>query len=75
MVLLCFLAVSGSLDEFFEMLTLGQLGYHPKPCGIFNIAGYYDYLLKFLDHSVEQGFVKSIHRNMIIVEHSHLIDY
>lgn len=60
----------GSLDEFFEMLTLGQLGYHPKPCGILNVAGYYDYLLKFLDHAVSQGFLNQSHRNMIVVEES-----
>lgn len=60
----------GSLDEFFEMLTLAQLGYHPKPCGILNVSGYYDYLLKFLDHAVSQGFLKEIHRNMVIVDQS-----
>lgn len=57
----------GSLDEFFEMFTWGQLGYHTKPCGILNTDGYYDNLLKFLDHSVLQGFLKQSHRNMIIV--------
>lgn len=60
----------GSLDEFFEMLTLGQLGHHLKPCGILNISGYYDQLLSFLDHAVTQGFLKQIHRNMIIVDQS-----
>jgi uncharacterized protein (TIGR00730 family) len=60
----------GSLDEFFEMFTWGQLGYHTKPCGILNIAGYYDHLLKFLDNAVSQGFLKQVHRNMIIVDQS-----
>lgn len=58
----------GSLDEFFEMLTLGQLGHHPKPCGILNTNGYFDYLLKFLDHAVSQGFLKQVYRNMILVD-------
>ncbi|MBA3537795.1 MAG: TIGR00730 family Rossman fold protein, partial [Tatlockia sp.] len=60
----------GSLDEFFEMFTWGQLGHHAKPCGILNIAGYYDYLLKFLDNAVLQGFLKQVHRDMIIVDQS-----
>src|SRR5579862_5553391 len=53
----------GSLDEFFETLTWAQLGYHSKPCGILNVCNYYNYLLKFLDHAVEQGFIKQVHRN------------
>ncbi len=52
------------------MLTLAQLGYHPKPSGILNISGYYDHLLKFLDHAVSQGFVKKVHRHMIKVSES-----
>lgn len=58
----------GSLDEFFEMFTLAQLGYHLKPCGILNPCGYYDYLLKFLDHAVDQGFLHDAHRHMILVD-------
>ena len=60
----------GSLDEFFEVFTLGQLGYHLKPFGILNVNGYYDHLLRFLDHAVTQGFLKQIHRNMIIIDES-----
>lgn len=59
---------SGSLDEFFEMHTLAQLSYHQKPCAILNVAGYYDHLLQFLDHAIDQGFIKAIHREMILVE-------
>lgn len=58
----------GSLDEFFEVFTLAQLGYHTKPCGILNTDGYYNHLLKFLDEAVLQGFLKPSHRNMIIVD-------
>ncbi len=61
---------AGSLDEFFEMVTWAQLGFHSKPCGILNIGNYYDSLLTFLDHVVEKGFMKLTHRNMIIVENS-----
>ncbi|HHL3493430.1 TPA: TIGR00730 family Rossman fold protein [Legionella pneumophila] len=61
---------SGSLDEFFEMFTLVQLGYHKKPCCILNASGYYDYLLQFLDHAVNQGFLPPNHRDMIIIDQS-----
>lgn len=60
---------AGSLDEFFDVMTLSQLGFHQKPCGILNVAGYYDGLLQFLDHTVSQGFLKTPHRDMIIVDH------
>lgn len=59
----------GSLDEFFEMYTWGQLGYHTKPCGILNVDGYYDSLFQFLDHVVAEGFLKLTHRDMILVDH------
>lgn len=59
---------AGSLDEFFEMYTLAQLGYHAKPCSILNMNNYYDHLLTFLDHAVDQGFMKQAYRNMIIIE-------
>ncbi|MBA2656458.1 MAG: TIGR00730 family Rossman fold protein [Tatlockia sp.] len=58
----------GSLEEFFEVLTLAQLGYHKKPCGILNGGGYYDYLLEFLNTAAKQGFIKTAHRKMILVE-------
>jgi len=49
------------------VLTWAQLGIHQKPCGILNVAKYYDRLLEFLDHAVEQRFVKDVHRSLIIV--------
>lgn len=59
---------SGSLDEFFEVHTTAQLNYHHKPCGILNLAGYYDLLLQFLDQAVVNGFLKATHRDIILVE-------
>ena len=56
----------GTLDEMFEMLTWGQLGYHPKPCGFLNVADYYGALFAFLDNCVEARFVTRVHRDMII---------
>ena len=58
----------GTLEEFFEMWTWAQLGMHRKPCALFNAAGYYDALLDFLDRSVEEKFVRPVHRQMVIVE-------
>ncbi|MGH9694577.1 MAG: TIGR00730 family Rossman fold protein [Bryobacteraceae bacterium] len=58
----------GTLDEFCEVLTWAQLGIHAKPCGILNVNGYYDGLLALFDHAVDEGFLKAIHRDMIVVE-------
>ena len=58
----------GTLEEFFETWTWGQLGMHAKPCGLLNVAGYFDPLLAFLDRSVEEKFVRDVHRSMVIVE-------
>ncbi len=55
----------GTFDEFFEILTWAQLGLHAKPCGLLNINHYYDHLLAFLDHSVNEMFVHQPHRDMI----------
>jgi uncharacterized protein (TIGR00730 family) len=58
----------GTLEEFFETWTWGQLGMHAKPCALLNIAGYFDPLLEFLDRSVQEKFVRDVHRAMVIVE-------
>jgi uncharacterized protein (TIGR00730 family) len=47
----------GTFEELFEIWTWRQLGYHDKPVGILNVAGYYAGLLEFLDHSVREGFM------------------
>src|SRR3990167_2269062 len=60
----------GSFEEFFEIFTWRKLGYHSKPCGILNTNGYYDHLLKFLDHVSDQGFLKKADRQLIIEHHS-----
>ncbi len=56
----------GTFEEFFEALTWQQLGIHTKPCGFLNISGYYDDLLKFLDHAVEEMFIHKPHNDMIL---------
>lgn len=55
----------GTLEEIFEMLTWVQLGLHKKPCGFLNVKGYYDHLVQFLDHTVQEGFVWSDQREGI----------
>lgn len=56
----------GTLEELFEILTWAQLGLHHKPVGILNVAGYYDALVAFVDHTVEAGFVRPQHRELFV---------
>ena len=58
----------GTLDELFEMMACSQLGFQDKPCGLLNVAGYYDRLLEFLDDMVEQDFVSRDTRDQLLVE-------
>ena len=48
----------GSFDEFFEILTLKQLGQHEKPIVIYNIDGYFDAMLAMLEKAMETGFLR-----------------
>jgi uncharacterized protein (TIGR00730 family) len=57
----------GTGDEFFEILSWAQLGLHAKPIGLLNVTGYFDALLAWLDHTVQEGFVKPIHRRLLLV--------
>lgn len=59
---------TGTLEEFFEVLTWAQLGEHHKPCGLLDFAGYFEPLLAVFDHMVERGFLKEQHRKMLLVE-------
>lgn len=58
----------GTLDELFEVLSWSQLGLHGKPCGLLNVAGYFDSLLAFLDRAVAEGLVAAEHRSALWVE-------
>ena len=58
----------GTMEELFEVLSWAQLGLHEKPCALLNVMGYYDPLLRFLDHGVEQDFIKPKHRELLIEE-------
>ncbi|MES2527494.1 MAG: TIGR00730 family Rossman fold protein [Bdellovibrionota bacterium] len=55
----------GTMDELFEILTWRQLGFHNKPIALMNINGYFDHLLTFLDHTVNQGLVKPKDRSLV----------
>ncbi len=58
----------GTFEEIFEILTWAQLGIHEKPCGLLNIANYYDHLALFLQHAMDEHFVREAYKAMIIVE-------
>ncbi|MES2911159.1 MAG: TIGR00730 family Rossman fold protein [Pseudomonadota bacterium] len=55
----------GTLEEFFEVWTWRQLGYHDKPVGLLNLDGYYDSLLVFLRSSVAAGFMSDALMDLI----------
>lgn len=58
----------GTLEELFEVWTWGQLGYHAKPLGLLEVDGFYRRLGDFLDHMVEERFVRSAHRDMLQID-------
>ncbi len=57
----------GTFEELFEILTWAQLGFHNKPIGLLNINGYYDHLLRFLNHAVDEGLLRQQHRKLLRV--------
>ena len=57
----------GTGDELFEILTWAQLGFHARPIGLLNTAGYFDPLLAWLDHIVREDFLRPKHRNLVLV--------
>lgn len=62
----------GTFDELFEMLTWLQLGLHTKPIGLLNFNGFFDLLLKQLDHMVEKGFLRPSNRDLILVKEDYI---
>jgi uncharacterized protein (TIGR00730 family) len=58
----------GTLEEIFEIWTWAQLGEHEKPCALLNTDNYYAPLLSFLDKVVGEGFLKPVHREMLLVD-------
>jgi uncharacterized protein (TIGR00730 family) len=58
----------GTWEEFYEMLTWSQLGLHRKACAVLNVNGYYDPLLAMADRAVEAGFVRAVHREILLAD-------
>ena len=58
----------GTFEEFFEVVTWSQLRLHRKLTGLLNVGGYYDPLVRLVDHAVQEGFIKPKHRELLVVE-------
>lgn len=58
----------GTLEEIIEVFTWAQLSFHSKPCALFNLCGYYDGLSVFLDHAVNEQFIKKEHRSLLLID-------
>ena len=56
----------GTFEELFEILTWAQLGFHHKPVGLLNVAGYFDPLLKLCDQAVTEGFLRADNRSLLM---------
>jgi len=56
----------GTFEEFFEVYTLQQMGFHSKPCGLLNVNNFYNPLTSMLDKTEEEGFLKSPYRESIL---------
>ncbi len=68
---------AGTFDEFFEIYTLKQLGRHQKPIIIYNVFGYYDKLLEFLQVSVKENFISPTSLSLfeVINDEKEVLDY
>jgi len=58
----------GTLDELFEIFTWQQLGLHANPIGLLNINGFYDHLIRHIEHMTQEGFLKPYHRDRILID-------
>lgn len=59
---------AGTLEEWFEVFTWSQLGYHYKPCSFLNVNNFYQPLLQMMKHTVDQGFMRPAYQDLIISE-------
>ena len=58
----------GTFEEFCEAVTWTQLGLHRKPCGLLNVAGYYDPLVALFDRAVSDGFIRAENRGIVVTD-------
>jgi len=59
---------TGTMDELWEALSWAQIGYHAKPVGLLNTAGYYDHLIAFYAKMGEVGFLRAQHQGILLVD-------
>jgi uncharacterized protein (TIGR00730 family) len=59
---------AGTLEELFEVFTWAQLGYHQKAVAVLNIDGFYDPLIKLLEHTVEEGFMRQTYFDILQID-------
>ena len=58
----------GTMDELWEAISWSQLGYHSKPVGVLNVAGFYDQLVAFNRHMIDVGFIREAHAGIMLVD-------
>jgi uncharacterized protein (TIGR00730 family) len=58
----------GTMDELWEAISWSQLGYHNKPVGVLNIAGFFDQLVAFNAHMIDTGFIRAQHSGIMLVD-------
>jgi uncharacterized protein (TIGR00730 family) len=58
----------GTMDELWEAISWAQLGYHAKPVGLLNAAGFYDQLIAFNTHMISVGFIRDQHKGILIAD-------
>ncbi|MCO4758041.1 MAG: TIGR00730 family Rossman fold protein [Oceanospirillaceae bacterium] len=61
---------TGTLEELFEVWCWAQLGIHHKPCALYNVSGFYNKLLEFIQHAENQQFIREEYSRMLVVENS-----
>ena len=61
----------GTFEELFEVLTWAQLGFHNKPVGLLNVAGYFLPLLQMMERGIAEGFMKGENRGLLLAEENH----
>lgn len=59
---------TGTMDEYWEAMSWAQLGYHAKPVGLLNVAGFYDHLVALIAHMGSVGFIRPQHQGLLIVD-------
>ena len=58
----------GTMDELWEAISWAQLGYHEKPVGVLNAAGFFDKLVEFNQHMIDVGFIREQHAGIMVVD-------